>query len=120
MHLYVTARHFDMSPSIHEHVEQRLVGVIQGHATAHDLLRMEVQLTKLEESDTRFRCHILLQLPGHHDINITEDGLDLYESIDRAEKRLVRKLTDERQRQRSERRHAKPQDQEPLDDAANE
>ena len=116
MHIYVTARHFDLTPSIRNYVEKRLVDAAHAHAAAHDLLRMEVQLTQLDARDTRFRCHILLQLPGHHDINITEDTLDLYEAVDRAEKRLIRKLTDERQRQITAARHAKDQDIEPLDD----
>lgn len=116
MHIYVTARHFDLTPSIHSYVEKRLIDAVQAHASAHDLLRMEVQLTQLDGHDTRFRCHILLQLPGHHDINITEDTLDLYEAVDRAEKRLIRKMTEERQRKITEARHAKAQDMEPLDD----
>jgi ribosomal subunit interface protein len=105
MHVYVTARHFDMTPSIHQHVEQRLVSATQSHATAHDLLRMEVQLERMDARDARFRCHILLQLPAHHDINITEEAIDLYEAIDRAEKRLIRRLTDDRQRRLAEKRH---------------
>ncbi|HET9933683.1 MAG TPA: HPF/RaiA family ribosome-associated protein [Polyangiaceae bacterium] len=116
MHIYVTARHFDLTPSIHSYVEKRLVEATQGHAASHDLLRMEVQLTQLDAHDARFTCHILLQLRGHHDINITEETFDLYEAVDRAEKRLIRKLTDERQRQLTAARHAKLQDLEPLDD----
>ncbi|HET9955933.1 MAG TPA: ribosome-associated translation inhibitor RaiA [Polyangiaceae bacterium] len=110
MHLYITARHFDLTPSIREYVEKRLVNAIEGHATAHDLVRMEVQLTELDGHAVRFRCHILLQLPNNHDINITEETLDLYEAVDRAEKRLIRKLTDERQRYISAQRHGKQQE----------
>lgn len=118
MHIYVTARHFDLTPSIHSYVEKRLVDATQGHAAAHDLVRMEVQLTQLDRHDARFSCHILLQLRGHHDINITEETFELYEAVDRAEKRLIRKLTEERQRQITAQRHAKLQDLEPLDDAS--
>ncbi|MFZ5890728.1 MAG: ribosome hibernation-promoting factor, HPF/YfiA family [Myxococcota bacterium] len=116
MHIYVTARHFDLTPSIRSYVEKRLVDAARAHSAAHDLVRMEVQLTQVDARDTRFRCHILLQLPAHHDINITEETLDLYEAVDRAEKRLIRRLTDERQRQVSATRHPKEQDREPLDD----
>jgi ribosomal subunit interface protein len=116
MHIYVTARHFDLTPNIHSYVEKRLINAVQAHASAHDLLRMEVQLTELDAHDTRFRCHILLQLPGHHDINITEQTFDLYEAVDLAEKRLIRKLTEQRQRQVTEARHAKLKDMEPLDE----
>lgn len=107
MHVYITARHFQLTPSIHQHIEERLVQAVQSHATAHDLVRMEVQLTEMDASNVRFRCHILLQLPEHHDINITEETLDLYEAIDRAEKRLIRKLTEDRQRLFTEKRHGK-------------
>jgi ribosomal subunit interface protein len=107
MHVYIAARHFELTPSIHQHVEQRLVEAVQAHATAHDLVRMEVQLTQMDAGDVRYRCHILLQLPAHHDINITEETLDLYEAIDRAEKRLIHRLTEERQRQVDAKRHAK-------------
>jgi ribosomal subunit interface protein len=110
MHLYITARHFDLTPSIREHLEQRLVHAVQTHATSHDLLRMEVQLTQTDASNVRFRCHILLQLPEHHEINITEETLDLHEAIDRAEKRLIRKLTEDRHRLVTEKRHAKHPD----------
>ncbi len=116
MHFYITARHFELTPSIHEYVERRLVHAVKAHATAHDLVRMEVQLTQSDASDVRFRCHVLLQLPEHHDINISEETLDLYEAVDRAEKRLVRKLTEERQRLMMSKRQAKDQDVEPLDD----
>lgn len=116
MHLYITARHFELTPSIHEYVERRLVQAAKSHATEHDLVRMEVQLTQLEASEVRFHCHVMLQLPEHHEINISEETLDLYEAVDRAEKRLVRKLVDERQRLIAARRHPKPQDREPLDD----
>lgn len=116
MHIYVTARHFDLTPSIHAYVEKRLIDATQGHAAAHDLVRMEVQLTQLERPNARFSCHILLQLRGHHDINITEETYELYEAVDRAEKRLIRKLTDERQRQITAQRQAKLQEMEPVED----
>jgi ribosomal subunit interface protein len=106
MHLYVTARHFDLTPAIREYVERRLLQPVQAHATAHDLVRMEVQLTQFDASSARYRCHVLLQLPGHHDLNVSEETMDLYEAIDRAEKRLVRHLVDERQRMKTEQRHA--------------
>lgn len=106
MHLYVTARHFELTPGIREYVERHLVRPVEGHASAHDLVRMEVQLTAMDASTQRFRCHVLLQLPQHHELNITEETLELREAIDRAEKRLVRHLVDQRQRARTEQRHA--------------
>lgn len=116
MHFYVTARHFELTPSIREYVEQRLLHAVQTHATAHDLVRMEVQLTHFEASTQRYRCHVLLQLPRHHDINISEETLDLYEAVDRVEKRLLRHLVEQRQRMNTEQRHVKPDVR--LDDGA--
>jgi ribosome-associated translation inhibitor RaiA len=90
MDLYVTARpgHFEMTPKIRSYVDKRLVHAVEAHASAHDLVRMEVQLTKFEH-ESRYRCHVMLSLPGHQDINITEETHDLFESIDLVEKRLV-------------------------------
>lgn len=108
MDFYVTARprSFELTPAMREYVERRLVKAVDARASAHDLVRMEVQLTHFEH-EARFRCHVLLQLPAHKDINITEETHDVYEAIDLVEKRLTRNLTDERQRQLSEKRQDK-------------
>lgn len=98
MHLYVTARGFDLTDPIREYVQRRLVHGVQSHASPHDLQRMEIQLYQVNGGDPRFGCHVLLQLPGHLDINIRDEATDLYESIDRAEKRLQRQLVDQRER----------------------
>ena len=104
MHLYLTARHFDLTPTIREYVEKRLVDAIQAHADAHDVTRVEVQLY-LGQRDIRYGCHVLVQLSGHRDINITEENMDLRASIDLAEKRLIRCLTDARHRAQANQRH---------------
>jgi ribosomal subunit interface protein len=105
MHLYVTGRHLELTDSIHEYVRRRLLEPVQSHADARDIRRMEVQLYAAPEGDVRFGCHILLQLPQHHDLNIREETTDLYEAIDRAEKRLLRQLVDQRARARDQSRH---------------
>ncbi|MGE5788071.1 MAG: ribosome hibernation-promoting factor, HPF/YfiA family [Myxococcales bacterium] len=108
MDLYLTARpgSFELSPAIRQYVEKRLVKAVESHSDAHDLVRMEVQLTHFEH-EARVRCHVLLQLPAHKEINITEETHDVYEAIDLAEKRLKRNLTEERQRQLTEKRQEK-------------
>ncbi|GEM_PF-3050723 len=110
MHLYLTARprSFELTDAIRAYVGKRLVRAAEGHSPAHDLVRMEVQLTRFEHED-RYRCHVLLQLPLHRDINITHETHDLYEAIDFAEKRLTRQLVEERQRMLSEKRQQKPE-----------
>lgn len=96
MHLYLTARQFDLTDRMREYVQRRLVHGVETHSRPHDLQRMEVQLYRLGDGEARFGCHVLLQLPGHVEINIREEALDLYEAIDLAEKRLQRQLVNRR------------------------
>lgn len=105
MHLYVTGRHFELTETLQAYVQRRLVDPVQAHANARDVRRMEVQLYAVPEGDVRFGCHVLLQLPQHHDINIREETTDMYAAIDRAEKRLLRQLVDQRARSRQQARH---------------
>ena len=104
MHLYVTGRHLELTDSIHDYVRRRLVEPVEAHANARDVQRMEVQLYGLTEGDARFGCHVLLQLPHNQDLNIREETTDLYEAIDRTEKRLLRQLIDHRARIRDQAR----------------
>jgi ribosomal subunit interface protein len=113
MHVYITARHFDLSDNIREHVQRRIVDTIEAHADAHDLTRVEVQLT-LGQREARCACHVLVQLPGHRDINITEENHDLHAAIDLAEKRLLRCLIDLRERRLTTTRHPRKYSQRKL------
>lgn len=105
MHLYLTARHFDLTDAIREHVEQHLLGPIAAHVDAHELNRMEVQLY-VGQRDARYGCHVLVQVPGH-DLNVSEEGKDLYAAIDLAEKRLLRQLSELYHRRLTEKRRPK-------------
>ncbi len=105
MHLYVTGRNFELTESIHDHVQHRIVQAVKGHASPHDVLRIEVQLYRLTDREARFGCHVLLQMPSQRDINIREEGTDLYAAIDLAEKRLLRSLVDQRERRLTLGRH---------------
>jgi ribosomal subunit interface protein len=98
MHFYLTARHFELTDTIRRHVERRILDTVQGHADAHDLINVEVQLDT-GQRDERFSCHVMVQLPGHRDVNITEHSHDLYAAIDLAEKRLLSSLVALRERQ---------------------
>lgn len=97
MHFYLTARHFSLTDSIRDHVQRHLVDTVSSHADAHDLNRLEVQLAH-GQRDERFSCHVLLQLPGHRDVNITEHNHDLYSAVALVQKRLVTVLTALRER----------------------
>src|SRR6478735_1586943 len=106
MHLYLTARHFELTEAIREHVQQHIVRAVEEHADPHDLNRVEVQLS-VGQRDARYRCHVLVQLPKHRDLNVSEEGKDLYAAIDLAQKRLVRALVENRQRDKTTQRHPK-------------
>jgi ribosomal subunit interface protein len=105
MHLYLTARHLELTDQIRAHVQKRIVHAVEAHAHAHDLNRLEVQLAHTGQRDAGFACHVLLQLPGHHDINVKEEHRDLYAAIDLAEKRLLNALTAFRERRLTNARH---------------
>ena len=104
MHVYITARHFDLTDAIKEHIERQIVDAARRHASAHDLNRIEVQL-ETGQREARYTCHVLLQLPGHRDINISEHDHDLYGAINQAEKRLISALVNERERLITQQRH---------------
>lgn len=91
MHFYLTARHFDLTDSIREHVESRIVDTLRAHADAHDLNRVEVQLDAGQGTE-RFSCHVQVLLPGHRELNLTEHHHDLYAALDSLEKRLKHAL----------------------------
>lgn len=104
MHIYITARHFDLTETISAHVQKHLVEAVQGHANTHELTRMQVQL-ELGSRDAEFCCHVELSLTGHRDINITERSHDLYLAIDSAQKRLLTALSSHREAELKKTRH---------------
>jgi ribosome-associated translation inhibitor RaiA len=79
---------------------------VERHGAA-PAMTMEVQLYEPSHREQRFGCHVTLHVPSRHAINIREEAKDLYESIDLAERRLVRDLTDFRERRITEARHPK-------------
>jgi ribosomal subunit interface protein len=105
MHVYITARHFDLTESIRQYVLARIVQPVERHARAQDLNRIEVQLTSSGQGDAAFGCHVWLQLTGHRDINITEQNHDLRAAIDLAERRLMPALAALRESQLVKKRH---------------
>jgi len=104
--IYLTARHLELTDALRAHVERHLEQALAGHTSA-TVIRMEVQLYKVSEREIRYGCHVLLELVHRHDINIREEDRDLYEAIDLAQKRLLRAVTDYRDRQLTEARHSR-------------
>jgi ribosomal subunit interface protein len=105
MHLYLTARHLELTDALRQHVQRHLVAAIDAHGAR--AVRMEVQLYRMSDRDRGYGCHVLLDLSRRHEINIREEDHDLYEAIDRAQKRLVRSFTELRDRRLTESRHAR-------------
>jgi ribosome-associated translation inhibitor RaiA len=104
MHLYLTARHFELSDSIRAHVQHAIVDTVAARTEASELNRIEVQLS-LGQREARYACHVRVLLQGHHEINITEENHDMHSVINLAEKRLLRALVDLRDRAKTTARH---------------
>jgi ribosome-associated translation inhibitor RaiA len=104
MHLYLTARHFELTDSIREHVQRAIVDTVRARAEPSELNRIEVQLS-LGQREARCACHVRVLLQGHHEINITEENHDMHSVIGLAEKRLLRTLVDLRDRAKTTARH---------------
>jgi ribosomal subunit interface protein len=104
MHLYLTARHFELTDSIREHVQRSIVDAVAARTDPHELNRVEVQLS-LGQREARYTCHVRVALHGHHELNITEENHDMYSVISLAEKRLLNALADLRDRAKTTARH---------------
>ncbi len=106
MHVYLTARHFDLTDAIRNHVEERIVNPIRGHSSLN-IPRVEIQLYQETERGNQMGCHVLIELKGHTDINIREVDGDLFAAIDLAKDRAMTALTEHRDRLLTLSRHPK-------------
>ncbi len=104
MHGYLTARHIELDDAIRAYVEKRIVRPVQTH-TALPITRLEVQLYRETDRGAHVGCHVLVEMKGHHDINIREVAGDVQAAIDLAEGRLIPVLTEHRDRTLTLRRH---------------
>lgn len=104
MHIYLTARHFDLTDDVREYVERRIVEPLRGH-TSLKIPRVEIQLDHQTVKGGQVRCHILVELKGHADINVTEAGGDSFTAIDLAQERLMPLITEHRDRLLTLERH---------------
>jgi ribosome-associated translation inhibitor RaiA len=103
MHVYLTARHVTLSDRLREYVEKHLVEPIRSH-TGLKVIRTEVQLFS---EGPQGGCHVLVELKGHHDINVRELQDNIEAAIDLAKDRVVRALTETRDKILTQRRHPK-------------
>ena len=104
MHVYLAARHIELTPAIREYVDSRIVNPVQEHNRLN-VTRLEVQLYPEGEKGTYFGCHVLMSIKGHKDISVREIDHTLYEAIDVAKDRVLRQLTEARDRLLTRTRH---------------
>lgn len=109
MHVYLTARHIELGDRVREYVQKQLVEPIQKH-TSLQLVSVEVQL--FAESDRGFPlgCHVQIEVKGHRDINVRELDETLFAAIDKTKDRVLRSLTQLRNRILTTRRHPRQHD----------
>lgn len=103
MHVYLAARHIELSDELRAYVQAHLINPIDGH-TGLVVNRVEVQLFSEGPSGG---CHVLVELKGHHDINVRELQDTIYAAVDVARDRVVRQLTEVRDKILTQRRHPK-------------
>ena len=104
MHLYLTARHMQLTDDMREYVQRRLVEPIQSH-TSLRILRMEVQLFREGDKGPFFGCHVRVETERKHDLNVREVDSTIFEAIDLAQARVIRLLTDLHDAMVTARRH---------------
>jgi ribosomal subunit interface protein len=107
LQLYLAARHLTLTEQVRDYVERHLVEPVRRHNRLK-VMRMEVQLFKDTERGHHFGCHVYLELKGPHNaINIRENDESLFEAIDLAQTRLIRALSETRDRLLTLSRHPK-------------
>lgn len=104
MHVYLTARHIELTPAIRAYVDSRIVAPVRDHNRLH-VTRVEVQLYPEGEKGNYVGCHVLVSVKGHKDISVREIDHSLFEAIDVAKDRVVRQLTELRDRILTRSRH---------------
>ena len=84
-----------------DYVEKHLVEPIRNH-TGLKIIRTEVQLfTEALQGG----CHVLVEIKGHRDINVRELQDNIQAAVDVAKDRVVRQLTETRDKILTQRRH---------------
>ncbi len=106
MHVYLTARHFDLTDELRAYAEKRLVEPIRSHNSL-DITRIEIQLQPETERGGQIGCHVLVEIKGHNDLNVREIASDVHAAIDLANERVMPLLTDLRDKKLTLARHPK-------------
>ena len=103
MHVYLAARHVALGDELRAYVEAHLLAPITQH-TSLTINRVEVQLF---EEGPKSGCHVLVEVKGHHDVNVRELQDGIHAAVDVARDRVVRQLTEIRDKMLTVRRHPK-------------
>ncbi|HWE29931.1 MAG TPA: HPF/RaiA family ribosome-associated protein [Polyangia bacterium] len=103
MHVYLAARHVELSDELRAYVEEHLLAPLRSH-TGLLINRVEVQLF---EEGPNGGCHVLVEVKGHHDINVRELQDGIHAAVDVAKDRVTRQLTEIRDKMLTQRRHPK-------------
>ncbi len=90
MHVYLAARHVALSDEIRGYVEHHLLDPIRDH-NGLEIIRTEVQLFS---EGPQGGCHVLVEVKGHHEINVRELQDSVRAAVDVARDRVVRRLTE--------------------------
>jgi ribosomal subunit interface protein len=106
LHVYLTARHLELDDLTRSYVERHLVQPAESHSSVK-VMHMEIQLYRDAERGHRWGCHVLLRASGHQEMNIREIDDDLFAAIDLAAGRLLRTLTELKDRRLTLSRHPK-------------
>ena len=86
MEIYTTARHFDLTPKIKEHGEERVQKFLRIFEQLQDC---SLILTK---ERTHFRAEVTLRAAGGADLVGSDEDEDLFTAIDRAVDRVESQL----------------------------
>lgn len=101
MHVYLAARHITLRDDLRAYVEKHLIQPIRAHSGLK-IIRTEVQLFS---EGAQGGCHVLVEIKGHHEINVRELQDNIQAAVDLARDRVIRGLSQTRDKILRERRH---------------
>ena len=103
MHVYLAARHVTLTDELRAYTEAHLISALRNHSGL-TINRVEVQLFSEGPSGG---CHVLVEIKGHKDINVRELQDNIQAAVDVAKDRVIRNLTEIRDKMLTQRRHPK-------------
>jgi ribosomal subunit interface protein len=106
LHVYLTARHLELTDALRAYAESHLVQPIREH-NGLTIVSLQTQLFPDGEKGNHFGCHVLVAVKGHHDLNVREVQDDIYAAINVAKDRVLRQLTELRDKMLTVSRHPK-------------